>query len=136
MIASALLLLAQPAPAPSSIMPTPLRPLSDVDASRATETGCQFVFGQGDDTYLFIIGRSLLMRTERGFHHCTITDAQFTGFGEGATRVPCGGRTLAVRRTGRGVSNPEADSAQGPATLTMSQGRFTRSVRGWWGSAC
>lgn len=116
-----------------------LLPLSDKDAYSTSEMGCQFAFDQGRATYVFMIGRSLLIRTapgRAGLHACRITDRQFGGFGDGGTAISCAGRSLAVRRTGRVTSNPEADSAGGPALLTITRHGRTRAIRGTWGSAC
>lgn len=123
----------------SPLLPSALLPLSDHDSYSTNETGCQFAFTQGNDTYLFMIGHSVIIRTapgRAGLNACTISDAQFSAFGDGPGTVSCGGRTLGVRRTGRVTSHEEADSADGPAALTMTQAGHTRTVRGAWGSAC
>lgn len=137
---SAIALLASaflPASAQSAApVPSALLPLSDADIAKSRETGCQFSFLQGRGTYIFMIGADFLVRTNRGLSLCKITDAQFQSFGEGRGAITCGGRKLAVRRTGKIQSNPEADSAVGPASLTMTEGGRSRTVRGDWGSAC
>jgi len=128
---------ALPAPAQSAArVPSALLPLSDKDMESTQETGCQFLFSQGRSTYIFMIGSDFLMRTQQGLATCKITDAQFQSFGEGRGAVACGGRKLAIRRTGKVQSNPESDSASGPAALTMTEGTRSRTVRGDWGSAC
>ena len=128
---------ALPAPAQSAArLPSALLPLSDADFAKSRETGCQFSFMQGRSTYIFMIGSDFLMRTKAGFALCKITDAQFQSLGNGRGAITCGGRKLAVRRTGKITANPEADSAVGPASLTMTEGGRSRTVRGNWGSAC
>ena len=126
-----------PAPAQSAPrVPSALLPLSDKDIASTRESGCQFSFSQGRNTYIFMIGADFLMRTERGLSLCKITDAQFQSLGEGRGAMACGGRKVVIRRTGKIESNPEADSASGPAALTMTEGTRSRTVRGDWGSAC
>lgn len=116
-----------------------LLPLSDADAYRTRETGCEFGFRRGRQTFVFMIGRSLILRDapgRAGLHVCRITDRQFGAFGDATASIACGGSTLAVRRTGRTIGHPEADSAETPAVLTIRRGGATRSIRGTWGSAC
>lgn len=132
-----LLVPAAVAAAPATwLKPSPLLPLSEADMASTAETGCQLAFTQGRGTYLFVIGHSLLMRTAKGLSTCTVTEAQFQEFGEKPTAILCGGRALAMRRTERVASHPDADSADGPASLTMMEGGVSRVVRGNWGSAC
>ena len=119
--------------------PAPLLPLSDKDAYSTNEMGCQFAFDQGRRTYLFMIGRHLIIRTapgRAGLHACPITDRQFGAFGDGPARITCAGRTLSIRRTGRTIGHPEADSAESPAALSITRAGRTRTMNGRWGSAC
>lgn len=128
---------ALPAPAQSAAcVPSALLPLSEKDFASTQETGCQFLFSQGRSAYIFMIGSDFLMRTQQGLATCKITDVQFQSLGEGRGAVTCGGRKLAIRRTGKVQSNPESDSASGPAALTMTESTRSRTVRGDWGSAC
>ena len=139
LLAAAALLTASALPMPAQSaarVPSALLPLTEQDFSSTQETGCQFSFAQGRNTYIFMIGADFLMRTQQGLATCKITDAQFQALGEGRGAVICGGRKLAIRRTGKVQSNPEADSASGPASLTMTEGTRSRTVRGDWGSAC
>jgi hypothetical protein len=113
-----------------------LLPLSDPDAYSTNESGCEFGFRQGRDTFVFMIGRSLILRDAAGRHVCRITDRQFGRFGYGPTAISCAGRRFTLRQTGPVVSHEEADSAEGPAALTIRQGGRTRVVTGRWGTAC
>lgn len=134
LLAPALLMLVAAAPAADRLLP-----LSDRDAYSTRDTGCEFGFRQGRETFLFVIGHSLIVRTapgRAGLNVCRITDRQFGTFGDGAAAVDCAGRSFSVRRTGRVVSHEEADSAEGPALLTMRRGNAVRLIRGTWGSAC
>ena len=128
---------ALPAPAQSAArVPSALLPLSEKDFASTQETGCPFLFSQGRSTYIFMIGSDFLMRTQQGLATCKITDAQFQSLSQGRGAVGCGGRKLAIRRSGKVQPNPESDSASGPASLTMTEGTRSRTVRGDWGSAC
>ena len=62
--------------------------------------------------------------------------AQFGSFADAKGRLGCGGLSLALKRTGRVRQHPEADSSEGPASLTVSQGRARRVLAGNWGCAC
>jgi hypothetical protein len=117
--------------------PSRLLPLSDKDLALSTETGCQFTFGQGGSTYIFMIGREFLIRTADGLNKCSVSQAQSDGFGRSRrTTVACGGRRLSLHRAGRTEVNPEVDSAGGDAVLTMAEGARSRTIRGEWGTAC
>lgn len=131
---------AKPAPKskakPKEVFPSRLLPLTEREMFSGPETGCQFAFSQGDDDFIFIIERRFTIKTEKGVHNCTITDEQFSGWGSGPVDVSCGGRSLSLKPTGPGKSYPEADSAEGPAALTMTQDGRSRTVQGKWSSAC
>jgi hypothetical protein len=113
-----------------------LLPVSDADAYSTGEMGCESGFRQGDDTFLFMIGHSLILRDAAGRHVCPITDRQFGTFGYGPTAVTCAGRRFTLRQTGPVIGHPEADSAEGPATLAIERAGRTRRVAGRWGTAC
>jgi hypothetical protein len=83
-----------------------------------------------------MIGHEFMIRTHSGRQACRITDAQFSNFSETHGKIACAGMSLSVRRTGRVRQHPEADSAEGPANLIVSQGRSNRVIPGNWGCAC
>lgn len=122
---------------PPEALPSRLLPLSDADLATSTETGCQFTFGQGNSTYIFMIGRDFVIRTADGLNKCPILQAQWDGFGtDRRTIVACGGRRLSLQRLGRTEANAATDSAGGGAVLTMAEGARSRTIRGDWGTAC
>ena len=113
-----------------------LTPLSEKDMGRTREMGCQSSFTHGRDTLIFMIGHDFMVRTNAGLAICRISDRQFGSFGDGPAAITCGGRRLAVRRTGKIIAHEEADSAEGPALLTVTQGRVKTAIKGDWGTAC
>ena len=119
-----------------ALLPSALLPITDADQTSMTESGCTQSFSQGNDTYLYAIGRTMLMRTAAGLNRCPVTEAQFQNFGTGRTTLSCGGRQLVLRPVGRSTPNQATDSNGGDATLTMTQGGHSRTVRGTWGVAC
>lgn len=129
---------AKPAPKPvaKKVFPSRLLPLTEGEMFSGNESGCQLSFMQGNDSFIFIIDHRFTIKTETGVHNCTITDEEFSGFGSGPTKVSCGGRTLSIKSTGPTKSYPEADSAETPSALTMSEKGKSRTVQGMWGSAC
>jgi hypothetical protein len=129
--AAAALLAGAAAPGPSRLLP-----VTDADAYSTGEGGCESGFRRGRDTLLFMIGHSLVLRDGAGRHVCRITDRQFGGFGYGPTAISCAGRRFTLRRTGAVVTHEEADSAEGPALLTIREGGRVRHVAGRWGTAC
>lgn len=119
-----------------AVFPSRLLPLTEAEMFAGPETGCEFAFSQGDDSFIFVIGHRFTIKTDKGVHHCPITDEQFSGFGSDGTAVDCGGRRLSVQQTGPGKSYPETDSAEVPIALTMQQAGRSRTVLGKWSSAC
>lgn len=119
-----------------TVIPAPLLPLTEADQTSMAESGCTQRFNQGNDTFLYSIGHTLLMRTATGLSRCSVTEAQFQNFGVGPTTLSCGGRRLVLRPVGRSTPNEASDSNGGDATLTMTQGGHSRTVRGTWGVAC
>ena len=119
-----------------TLLPSALLPITDADQTSMTESGCTQSFSQGNDTYLYAIGHTMLMRTATGLNRCPVTEAQFQSFGTGPTTLSCGGRRLVLRPVGRSTPNEATDSNGGDATLTMTQGGHSRAVRGTWGVAC
>lgn len=113
-----------------------LAPLGEEDMRRTRETGCQSAFTHGQDTLIFMIGHDFMIRTTSGLAICRISDRQFGTFGDGPTTIACGSRRFAIRRTGRIIAHEEADSAEGPALLTVMQGRAKTAIKGDWGTAC
>jgi hypothetical protein len=83
-----------------------------------------------------MIGHDFMIRTSAGLVICRISDAQFGAFGDGPATIACGSLRLSVRRTGKIIAHEEADSAEGPALLTVSQGRSKNAIKGDWGTAC
>jgi hypothetical protein len=124
-------------PASSASAPAALLPLSDADTSRIGESGCNFSFDIGRKTYVFAINHTLMVRTSAGLSLCKLPVTQFDKFSEASGSVTCGGRKLTLRRTGKGTSSEEADSASFPATLTVTAGAGApRLLRGMAGTAC
>lgn len=123
-------------PKSKEAFPSRLLPLREAEMFSGPETGCQFAFSQGNDSFIFIIGHRLTIRTDAGVQNCKITDAQFGGLGSDTTTMSCGKRTLSIRPTGPSKSYPEADSTVGPAALTMNEAGRTRTVNGRWSIAC
>jgi len=125
---------AQPRRAPST---APLYPLSERDLSATRELGCECSFRIGRRTTLFrIIGDELTIRTRAGRQVCRISDEQFSAISDGDGAGACAGIRMSVRRTGPLVVSPETESAEGPASLRLSQGRMRRTLAGRWGCAC
>lgn len=123
-------------PAAKPAVPSRLLPLSEQDMFSGPETGCQLAFSQGNDSYIFVIERRFTYRTDAGINNCVMSDSEFEGFGSDSTPVTCGGRKFSIRETGKTKSYPEADSAETPAALTMTQDGKSRTVKGMWSSAC
>lgn len=120
-------------------VPRLLLPVSDGDIDRLKSMGCESAFVQGQTSYTFMRNNSLLLRTalgRAGLHRCDFTDAQIAGFGDGPRQLTCGGRRVAIRRIGRVTSYSEADSADFPAELTVTDGIRRATLRGRYGTAC
>ena len=116
-----------------------LLPVSDRDIEQVKGMGCESAFVQKTTSYTFMRNSSFLLRTapgRAGLHLCEFTDAQTDGFGEGAKQLACGGRRVAIRRIGRVTSYPEADSADFPAELSVTDGIRRATLRGRYGTAC
>jgi hypothetical protein len=122
-------LVARPAPAPL------LRPLSDADQNATHESGCQLSFNTRGGTLIYAIGHDFMLRTRAGRAVCPISDEEVSALSERGSRS-CGGVRVIIRRTGRTIGNEASDSASSPATLTVSGGGRTWTVRGHWGTAC
>lgn len=138
LIAGAGLSVAAATPAAKPLLPPPLLPLSDTDTTTG-ESGCESSFIQGGKTFVYVQNSNLILRTAPGAagrQLCRLTQAQQDGFGTGPATVRCGGRRLAIRMTGRGTSNAEADSSEAPAALTLGDGTHSRVIAGRYGTAC
>jgi hypothetical protein len=122
-------------PAPAAV-PQPLLPLSDADQTSSKESGCTCAFYQGRKTFVQLINRELMIRTAAGRQICHVTEKQSDLLSDAKGSASCGGRTLALKRTGRATDHPEADSTDGPATLTVTLGKSSTPLRGTWGCAC
>ena len=127
---------AKPASKAKPVVPSRLLPLSEAEMFSGDESGCQLAFSQGNDNFIFIIDHRFTIKTSAGVQNCTMTQDQYERFGTDSTAMICGGRQLVVRPTGPGKSYPEADSAEGPAALTMTESGKSRTVKGKWSSAC
>ena len=115
----------------------PLLPLSQRDLEATTQSGCECTFRTSRRTTLFrIIGDELTIRTRAGRQVCRISDEQFSAISDGQGNGSCAGIRMSVRRTGRLVVDGPSDSADGPASLTLRQGRVRRTLAGRWGCAC
>jgi hypothetical protein len=126
-------LTAQPRRAPST---APLFPLSERDLSATRQAGCECTFRIGRLTLLQMIGDELTIRTRAGRQVCRTTDEQFSALSNGSGRAACAGIAMSVRSTGPLRVSPESDSADGPASLALRQGRMRRTLAGRWGCAC
>jgi hypothetical protein len=124
---------AQPRRAPST---APLFPLSERDLTATRESGCECGFRVGRNTLVQMIGDELTIRTRAGRQVCPISDNQFSALSNGRGSAACAGLRLSLRPTGRVTTHMESDSAEGPAALTVSQGRVRRTLVGRWGCAC
>ena len=132
--ASGSAIIAQPRRAPPT---APLYPLSERDLSDTQNSGCECMFRMGRRTTLFrIIEDELTIRTSAGRQVCRISDEQFSAISDGEGAGDCAGIRMSVRRTGPLRVIPEADSADGPAVLTLTQGETRRTLSGNWGCAC
>lgn len=114
----------------------PLLPLSERDLTSTRETGCTCTFDVRDRSLVQMVGNELMLRTRAGRQVCRITDAQFQTLAGTAGRATCGGVQMRLRRTGRTRSFPASDSSSTPASLTVTQGRTSRTLSGSWGCAC
>ena len=124
---------AQPRRAPST---APLLPLSDRDLGATRQSGCECTFRIGRRTFVQMIGDELTVRTRAGRQVCRIRDEQFSALSDGRGTAACAGMRMSVRRTGPVRASPESDSADGPASLSLGQGRMRRALAGRWGCAC
>ena len=125
-------------PAAKALLPAALLPLSDADSTTG-ESGCESYFTQGSKSFVYVQNSSLILRTAPGAAGrklCRLTQAQQNGFGSGPTTASCGGLKLSIRPTGRAIGHPEADSTEGPAALTLSDGTHSRVIVGRYGTAC
>ena len=98
---------------------------------------CQTAISQGKDTFVFIIGESLILRTAlgaKGLQVCKPEDV--VNWDSSGKPANCGGRKLSMRQVGKVIGHPEADSAEGSGVLTMSDGTNSRQVKVSWGTAC
>lgn len=124
---------AQPRRAPST---APLFPLSELDLGATRQSGCECTFRVGRRTLFRMIGDELTIRTRAGRRVCRISDEQFSAISDGSGTGACAGIRMSLRRTGPLRVSPETDSADGPASLSLSQGRIRRTLAGRWGCAC
>jgi hypothetical protein len=120
---------ARPAQAPL------LRPLSDSDQTATHESGCELAFNAGRRTFVYAVGHDFMVRIRAGRAVCRIDDDAFSALSQGGSRS-CGGVRLTIRRTGRTIDNEASDSSSGPASLTVTGGGRTWTIRGYWGTAC
>ena len=121
-------------PAGASAMP--LQPLSEEDLISSTQTGCTCTFNRGDTSYLQTVGDELMVRTASGRQVCRVTDAQFQSLGEPDGEVMCKGVRVSIRERGPKTLDIEADSSDGPATLSATQSGSNSTLDGTWGCAC
>ena len=137
---SSAILTAQPRRAPST---APLLPLSERDVVAASATpgsanasGCECTFTIGRRTLAYAAGERFMVRTAGGRQICRIQDVQ-TGMGtnDRATAI-CAGMGFSFRRTGRVHHYIDADSADWPATLTLTRGRQQRTLVGRLDCGC
>lgn len=126
------MLAAQPRRAPAT---APLYALSDRDL-QTNESGCECSFRVGRINLVWAIGNVLVVRTSGGRQVCRTTNEEFSAISDGNAAVRCAGLRMTVRRTGRVILDGPSDSADGPASLTITQGRTRRTLRGRWGCAC
>ncbi|MBS0478503.1 MAG: hypothetical protein JSR79_04300 [Proteobacteria bacterium] len=120
-----------------AVLPPPLLPLSEKDMYSTKETGCETSVGQGKDTFIFLIGESMILRTApgpKGLQVCRPPNVY--DFDDTGKSVVCGDRRLSLKHVGKAVSHPEADSSEGSGILTMSDGTNSRQVKVSWGTAC
>jgi len=128
-------IIAQPRMPPST---APLYPLSEDDLV-SNQHGCECTFRVGREgrrTLFRIIGDELTIRTRAGRQVCRLSDEQFSAISDGQGTGVCAGIRMSVRRSGPLVVDGPSDSADGPASLTLSQGRTRRTLAGRWGCAC
>ena len=123
-------------PTTKPVVPSRLIALSEADMFSGPETGCQLAFSQGNSSYVFVIGNRFTFRTEVGINNCTMSQEEFSGFGSDTTPMTCGGRKFVIRAIGKTKSYPEADSAETPSAMTMTEDGKSRTVKGMWSSAC
>ncbi len=121
---------------PRAVATAPLLPLSERDLTATRESGCECGFRVGRNTLVQMIGDELTIRTRAGRQVCPITDNQFSALSNGRGASACAGLRLSLRPTGRVTTHMESDSAEGPAALTVNQGRVRRTLAGRWGCAC
>ncbi len=121
---------------PRGAATAPLLPLSERDLTATRESGCECGFRIGRRTLVQMIGDELTVRTRAGRQVCRITDNQFSALSNGRGSATCAGLRLSLRPTGRVATHMESDSAEGPAALTVIQGRTRRTLAGRWGCAC
>jgi hypothetical protein len=114
----------------------PLYNLNERDLAASGESGCECSFSAGRNTLIQVIGNALTVRTRAGRQDCRISDAQFSALSNGRGNAACAGLRLSLRPTGRVTTHMESDSAEGPAALTVSQGRARRTIAGRYGCAC
>jgi hypothetical protein len=114
----------------------PLFPLSERDLGATRQSGCECTFRVGRRTLFQMIGNELTVRSRAGRQVCRIRDEQFSALSDGSGTAACAGIRMSVRRTGPLRVSPETDSADGPASLSLSQGRMRRTLAGRWGCAC
>ncbi|MBN8814101.1 MAG: hypothetical protein J0J06_01480 [Sphingomonas sp.] len=119
-----------------TVLPPPLLPLSEKDMTTG-ESGCETSISQGNDTFIYIINQTFILRTAsgaKGLQVCRPADVQ--DFESGGVTVNCGARRLSMRPVGKTKSHEEADSVEGSGILTMSDGTHSRQVKVSWGTAC
>jgi hypothetical protein len=121
---------------PRTASTAPLFPLSERDLTATRQSGCECSFRVGRRTLVQMIGDELTLRAGGGRQVCRISDAQFSALSNGRADTACAGLRLSLRRTGRVSAHPESDSSDGPAALTIGQGRTRRTLAGRWGCAC
>jgi hypothetical protein len=131
-VATGTALTAQPRRAPPT---APLYALSDADL-QLNEHGCGCSFRVGRRELVSAINDVLVIRTRAGRQICRTANEEFSAISDGNATVRCAGIRMNVRRTGPLVVDGPSDSADGPARLTVTQGRMRRTLVGRWGCAC
>lgn len=120
-----------------AVLPPPLLPLSEKDMRSTGGTGCETSISQGDDTFVFIIENSFILRTAPGTKGLQVCHpADVVNFENGGVTVNCGARKLSMRQVGKTTGHEEADSVEGKGVLTLSDGTHSRDVKISWGTAC
>ena len=115
----------------------PLLPLTEADEMRGgVGCSCTFVVGEGSRArdLLMLAGNDLVSRTRAGVKVCKMGEPQVELIASTGGTARCGTRRITIRT--RNTEQGNNDDSGADATVTIRDGKQTRTLKGAWACAC